>query len=174
MICQLCGKEFRIHEIIDGKKRNLSKRKYCTECSPFNSHNTTKRLSPMKENKKYCPYCKKEKPFSDFYIRASGKYSGYCIECMQKESVTRFRKNKLEAVAYKGGKCEICGYEKCVDALEFHHLSPDEKDPNFKRMRGWKKERREKELDKCILVCSNCHREIHSGMNKIGASSNWQ
>jgi 5-methylcytosine-specific restriction endonuclease McrA len=69
---------------------------------------------------------------------------------------------KEKAIAYKGGKCCRCGYSKCTSALEFHHLDPAEKDFAISG-RGctisWKK--LEKELEKTILVCANCHREIH-------------
>ena len=67
------------------------------------------------------------------------------------------------AVTYKGGKCEKCGYNKCIAALDFHHLNPLEKDfsiGNKGYTRSW--ENIKKEIDKCILVCANCHREIHS------------
>jgi len=70
------------------------------------------------------------------------------------------RKKKLELIEYKGGKCVICGYNKCASALEFHHRDPNQKDFgignssfSFKKMKI--------EVDKCDLVCSNCHREIH-------------
>lgn len=69
---------------------------------------------------------------------------------------------KLQAVKILGGKCSICGYDKCIDALEFHHENPDKKE--FKLGSGntisWKEYK--KEALKCILVCSNCHKEIHS------------
>lgn len=71
---------------------------------------------------------------------------------------------KAQAVKYKGGRCEICGYDKCMDALDFHHLSPKEKDFNISG--GTKSfESIKPELDKCILVCANCHREIHAGFH---------
>ena len=78
-----------------------------------------------------------------------------------------YRKNvKMKMVEYKGGKCEICGYNKCIEALEFHHINPKEKDFNIsggtKSFNSLKSE-----LDKCILVCANCHREIHSGITKL-------
>ena len=78
-----------------------------------------------------------------------------------------YRKNiKMKMVEYKGGKCEICGYNKCIEALEFHHLNPEEKD--FTISGGTKGFNSLKpELDKCILVCANCHREIHSGITKL-------
>lgn len=73
---------------------------------------------------------------------------------------------KLKAVEYKGGKCECCGYSKCVQALEFHHLNPNEKDFAIAiKTLPW--EETKKELDKCIMVCANCHREIHYGDLKV-------
>lgn len=67
------------------------------------------------------------------------------------------------AIEYLGGKCETCGYDKCVAALEFHHKDPKEKDFAIGvkgYTRGWETVKRE--LNKCILVCSNCHRELHT------------
>jgi predicted HNH restriction endonuclease len=69
------------------------------------------------------------------------------------------------AVAYKGGKCQQCGYDRCLNALDFHHRDPAQKDfaiSQYGHSRSW--ERVRKELDKCVIVCANCHREIHAGM----------
>ena len=69
------------------------------------------------------------------------------------------------AVDYKGGKCQICGYSRCLEALEFHHLDDTGKDFGISDMgytRSWK--RIKEEIDKCLLLCSNCHREVHSGL----------
>lgn len=73
------------------------------------------------------------------------------------------KRKKQHAVDVFGGKCCMCGYDKCIDALEFHHLDKTEKEesPSYVIMR-WSWEKAKKELDKCILVCSNCHREIHA------------
>jgi len=80
--------------------------------------------------------------------------------------VKNFRKkNKERAVEYKGGKCVKCGYDKCIRALDFHHLDPLQKDftPSQNMNMAWDKIKTE--LDKCILVCSNCHREIHEELD---------
>ena len=67
---------------------------------------------------------------------------------------------KRKLIEYKGGKCEKCGYDKCNRALDFHHRNPSKKDFSISATgRGF--ERMKKEVDKCSLVCSNCHREIH-------------
>lgn len=74
----------------------------------------------------------------------------------------RRRKIKEKAINYKGGCCQKCGYNKSVWALSFHHLDPNEKDFNISRKghcTSWSKIK--DELDKCILVCNNCHSEIH-------------
>ena len=79
------------------------------------------------------------------------------------------RRNKLKvmAVEYKGGRCQVeeCGYNKCLRALEFHHLDPNEKDFSVGEKgytMSWEKVKNE--LDKCIMVCANCHREIHEAI----------
>ena len=68
---------------------------------------------------------------------------------------------KYRMIYVMGDKCCICGYDKSRTALEFHHINPSEKDFTFSANtnRGW--DFVVKELPKCILVCSNCHREIH-------------
>ena len=72
---------------------------------------------------------------------------------------------KKKLVEYKGGKCQLCGYDKCIAALDFHHLDPEQKD--FTISGGTKSfEHLKSEVDKCILVCANCHREIHANLNK--------
>ena len=69
---------------------------------------------------------------------------------------------KVKAVNYKGGKCSICGSNKYLGALEFHHLNPEAKDFSISQKahtRSWEKVK--EEINKCTLVCSNGHREIH-------------
>ncbi len=80
----------------------------------------------------------------------------------------RRRKLKGLAIQYKGGKCMFCGYLRCSGALDFHHLDESEKSFGLSvrgLTRSWEKIK--DELDKCVLVCANCHREIHAGVIKI-------
>lgn len=64
----------------------------------------------------------------------------------------------------RGGACEICGYCKNIAALEFHHINPEEKKFNvdMRKFSNMNLEKLEAELEKCILVCANCHRELHN------------
>ena len=76
------------------------------------------------------------------------------------------KKLKIKAVEYKGGCCVFCNYSKCYTALSFHHIDADLKDFQISGTnRSW--ENIKKELDKCILVCNNCHAEIHEGIRDI-------
>jgi predicted HNH restriction endonuclease len=68
---------------------------------------------------------------------------------------------KNRAIDYLGGKCRICGYDKCPSAMVFHHLDPREKDFDISSRLSW--EAIEPELKKCVLLCSNCHHEVHAG-----------
>ncbi len=71
---------------------------------------------------------------------------------------------KIKSVEYKGGECILCGYNKCIQALDFHHTNPSEKDFTISGKYNLSWDRIKNELDKCILVCSNCHRELHAKM----------
>jgi hypothetical protein len=97
---------------------------------------------------------------------SAGRYSD-CRRCRKRFpsncQTARFQSYKRKAVAYKGGRCEVCGYNRCMAALVFHHRDRSQKDPNWHLMRNWTFERIRNELDKCMLVCRNCHAEIHYG-----------
>lgn len=83
----------------------------------------------------------------------------------------RKRQLKKEAVDYKGGKCSVCGYSKYQGALEFHHINPSEKEDTIANLINELQtlEQMKNELNKCILVCSNCHKEIHGDIIEAGS-----
>lgn len=71
------------------------------------------------------------------------------------------KRRKRGLVDYKGGKCERCGYDKCIEAMHFHHKDPTQKDFTISG-KSWSKERLKQEVDKCELLCANCHAEEHA------------
>lgn len=73
-------------------------------------------------------------------------------------------KRKQEIVSNLGGKCAICGYQNNLAALEFHHVDPSQKKHplDLRHFSNMTLEALQQEIDKCILVCANCHREIHN------------
>jgi hypothetical protein len=86
---------------------------------------------------------------------------------MSSKAVVQFRQRRKKwAVEAFGGKCGICGYNKCVEALEFHHLDPSQKEFTLTASVANRQVFVE-ELKKCVCLCSNCHREVHSGIAKI-------
>ena len=85
-----------------------------------------------------------------------------------KAAQRRRERVRLAAVNYKGGCCQVCGYDRCTEALEFHHLDPTQKDFGISRKgytRSWG--RVKEEVDKCIMLCANRHREVHAGMLQL-------
>ena len=103
-----------------------------------------------------CKQCGKE-----FKYKRDGGSKTLCSACRQKNRADQIKKR---AVEYLGGKCKICGYDKSLATLDFHHIDGDTKEfkisGNYNR--SWK--RIKAELDKCVLLCANCHREIHQSI----------
>lgn len=79
------------------------------------------------------------------------------------------KRTKERMVEAMGSKCQCCGYNKCNESLAFHHLDPTEKEIGFGDLRANPKSWNKivEELKKCILVCHNCHSEIHAGMREV-------
>jgi len=164
-ICQKCSAQFPYRLKIDGRTRNLSTRKFCLKCSPFMRHNTVD-LTLVLPNGRRCPRCRRVLSSGDFYPRRNRFGSStYCKQCTNLQALERQRKLKQQAVEYKGGQCIRCGYCRYVGALEFHHMYPQGKDVTISHIKHTTFAKIVHELDKCILVCANCHREIHAEQN---------
>lgn len=89
-------------------------------------------------------------------------------EYLKKAVAARRRKLKLLVIEYKGGKCIICGYDKYPGAFDLHHVDGSTKEFGLSMeglTRSWEKTKAE--ADKCVLVCANCHREIHGGLAQL-------
>lgn len=153
--CEHCGSDFPWSTIIDGKRRNLGTRKNCLKCSPFGSHNT-RPINLKLQITGECNIC--NRLFE--YDKLKGHRRTICNSC----SVRRYQRDKKKkAVDHYGGKCVKCGYNKCLEALDFHHRNNVTKlaSPSQVIMK-WTWEKAVKELDKCDLLCANCHRETHA------------
>lgn len=112
---------------------------------------------------RFCARCQSYVKTSMFYSRRGKPNSSvYCMKCTGDQTTERMRSLKLKMVEYKGGCCEKCGYKNYIGALEFHHLEPNQKDFNPSKLKTYSFDDRVKsELDKCALLCANCHREAH-------------
>ena len=101
------------------------------------------------------------------YLLKSGEIHTYWFPTNRNnvsiESNKRNRdKNRAILCELKINGCAICGYNKCDNALEFHHVNPADKKFNITIPHIGNKNLVE-ELNKCILLCANCHRETHNG-----------
>ena len=119
--------------------------------------------------KKKCSKCKIEKNIENFYKRRGVIFgSTYCKDCTNRSTVERMNLFKSRCVEYKGGCCQSCGYNKYNGALEFHHLNPLNKDFTISHMKSYSFDDIVKsELDKCVLLCANCHREVENGIKFV-------
>ena len=109
---------------------------------------------------KTCTKCNKTKELKDFY-KKSNRVHSFCKECFNNYCINRWKERKKKAVEYKGGKCSSCGYNKYPDVLEFHHRDAETKEFDWKKLRQMSWDKVTKELDKCDMLCANCHRERH-------------
>lgn len=95
----------------------------------------------------------------EFFYR-NAKYQ--CKACWNKRTVKSSRDKLNRLIAERGGRCELCGYDKYVGALEWHHTDPTVKEFGIGDNRGKNIDQLRIETNKCRLLCANCHREEHA------------
>jgi hypothetical protein len=89
-------------------------------------------------------------------------------ESNKRAVANRRRKVKEMAVVELGGRCQICKYDRCSQALDIHHRDPNKKNFGIAARgytRSWEAVRAELKL--CVLICANCHREVHAGITQL-------
>ena len=139
-------------------------------CSQPCAASYNNKISPKRSPEGHCVVCKSKCKTSTKYCSPSCKESAILSKKRTKKEILKSkskavtdwrRRKKLKAIAYKGGKCIRCGYDKYHQAMQFHHTNPNKKDFNISsgNTRSW--ERTKIELDQCDLVCCRCHIEIH-------------
>lgn len=119
--------------------------------------------------KKKCPRCNCIKNIDKFHFNKSQKLThGICKDCKYDVQKTRWKDRKTKAVQLMGGECSICGYCKNYASLIFHHKNPSEKEFDWNKMRLLSWDKVIKELSKCVMLCHNCHYELHNPDLTIG------
>lgn len=106
---------------------------------------------------------------TEFFLEGRGYYR--CVKCRSDAVSRRRRKVKEILVKEAGGGCVLCGYDRCLGALEFHHLDPSQKrlEVNAKGVSLALATLRS-EAAKCVLLCANCHVEVERGMALVPAT----
>lgn len=155
------------HTLEDFVQKGLSQRKIADKlkCSQTNIKYWLKKhglRTRLWRRNAFCRRCG-QTDVSKLRKTTNGYCKYMCLECDNQRTIERFRETKRKAVAYKGGKCIRCGYDKCMAALDFHHRHPSQKSYSWNNLKKRKFESIKLELDKCDLVCKNCHSEIHYG-----------
>lgn len=161
MICENCGSKIPTRQVVEGKLRNFSQRKFCLECSPFGKRNKIKingETLILGNGDRYCTTCG-ERDLSQFYDNSRT----ICKRCYVGQVSAKRLHRKDYAVQTLGGKCLVCGFDSFIEGLCFHHLDPSIKDENFGSKFGWSKKRLDLELQKCVLLCVRCHAGVHAG-----------
>lgn len=160
-ICIVCEKEFEAAK---------STKKYCSkECeNAMRRKRYAEKKSIKSKSKEYkgpikkCLICGKE--FSP--KTAAANQRSCCYDCMP-DGIQLTRGEFLAKLkTQRGGQCQRCGYDKCLKALEFHHLDPNKKDFTISNDHFHLKDAVE-ESKKCVLICANCHRELHDNLWNI-------
>lgn len=163
--CKRCKKPFKTCTKINGKKVSLGARIHCLDCAPYKTQTRIRHPYILPKGFKWCNQCLKSKIESDFYYnKGKQKVDSVCKVCRKLNGHELRKKFKLACLAYKQtASCELCGYNKSYKALDFHHLDPNKKEFHMAEYSATRLEltdKVKKELDKCQVVCANCHREL--------------
>lgn len=156
--------KYSLKQIADAENISFTTVRYWLKKYKLKTYYVTNQEANLTNPKitKYCSVCQTTKNADEFYLRKNKILTTYCKPCMNKNATSRQQEVKRMAVNAKGGKCHYCGYNKYLGALEFHHIDPKTKDPKWSSMKSKSFEAIQIELDKCLLVCANCHREVHA------------
>ncbi len=106
---------------------------------------------------------------TEFKRRSEGGHR--CLRCRSEAVTRRRRKVKRALVEEAGGACTVCGYDRCVAALEFHHLEPANKQFALSQRAARSLKSSRAEAEKCMLLCANCHSEVEAGMLELKADN---
>lgn len=159
--CKKCDDQFPYATKHEGKRVSLRGRSYCPKCVPIG---TRYKPSDDVEPNRVCTVC--EKPY--VYMPQGRNTPSKCITCITRE---RRHSVKKKAIELLGGKCQVCGYDRCQRAMHFHHLDPSLKSFSISSFQNSAWSLIEAELTKCVLLCSNCHAEVEDGIIKVGGGS---
>lgn len=147
--CLNCGIEFEKSVSAVNKSPNH----FCSRSCSVTFNN---RKAPKRRPEGHCRVCQTPTP----------THQRWCSDaCRDQERAAKLQKRlKRKAVDLMGGKCQVCGYSRSIRALGFHHLDPSKKDFNISTNNTKSWARVQEELKKCVLLCANCHGEVHDGL----------
>ena len=179
--CHACKKDFEINRKSFNRRNKNKIGIFCTpECTRIwqtSSFQEERKKNPKfkesiyKDNLKKCSACQQFFPVEEFGARGinvTGLKQSHCRLCFSSIMCKRYNAKKLAAVKYLGGHCMICKQVFPAQAFNFHHRDPSTKKFDWGKLKLQSVQNIIIELDKCDLLCGNCHTIEHSG------SKNWE
>jgi|688.fasta_scaffold663326_1 hypothetical protein len=148
-ICLNCKDKIPAYQEVNGQLKQLTSRSYCLACSPFGKRNTRRiHIKRVRPSTKHCADCGRTFNWTK---------NSVCSTC---RTFKRREQQRAIAIDYCGGKCSNCKNDD-YDVLTFHHRDPKEK--KFNLCNSWQKkwEVLKEEIEKCDLMCANCHMKLH-------------
>lgn len=136
------GKQYDINEVIRLRDQEKLKWKEIEEIIQVSYETLRKAYKRTKEGK------------------TSHEANPNSYKCQKKRGVER----KIYFINKMGGCCSKCGYKDNIAALDFHHINPEEKgfQVDMRRLSNTSMDKLQEELNKCVVLCARCHREIHN------------
>ena len=144
--CMSCGKPFDTTFVVDGEQHHMKQRKRCLICFPYGAS----RADPLEVRR----------------AKALRKQRAWVQRRRREDGVDPFKAGahrKKQTVVDLVGGCQLCGYSRCLRAISFHHLGDKEKSltlREFQHSLGALLP----ELRKCLVLCQNCHSEVHADL----------
>ena len=166
----LISKGNSLRVISEITKKSLTTIRYWVKKHNLNSNYKNFKESGVKVflDQKRCNECGIVKKISEFHKKKDRKNgNSICKICFSKYCIKRWILRKIESIKYMGSKCRDCGieYPKYPYVIfDFHHIDPNQKEFVWAKLKLKSDEKIRKELDKCELLCSNCHRKRHHNM----------
>lgn len=176
--CPKCGRELHYKQKCQVTEATKKNRK-CASCASTTVGLNTKcdqcskmfyrRPSDMRSLNFCSQKCSSIHYSNNYRGENSPSWNGGRLKSKERDKLKTKEKRillKTEGVKYLGGKCKKCGYDKCIAALDFHHLDPSTKDDDFSKKceKDW--DTMKSKIEGCILLCANCHRELHWNENR--------
>jgi hypothetical protein len=173
ILCKECSAEFN-------RSPSEIKKSVNHFCSRSCANTFNNRVSPKRKRTKQCAVCdeliyasrvycssncrKQAGIDSERSVHGQAEQDSRRKELVKQRVVVWRQRTKLRAMQYKGGCCYVCGYRRSVRAMCFHHLDPSTKTYRIASGNTIAWDRLIEELDKCVLLCANCHAEVHDGL----------
>jgi len=163
-LSQLVEDRLTVREIAAELGTSFTNVRYWLKKYDLKTYNGAHGKKPLGHIPNYlCGGCGETRP-EKFY----GNKSTVCASCHNEYTIQKGREKRLKAISLLGGKCVHCGFDKYSGALDFHHVDASTKDVAFGSWRNWSWGRIVKELEKCILLCKNCHAMEHHRLRLLG------